>query len=90
MQLRFQAFIKCYYSFEENIDFKVFESWLRNRHNHNVALRQLTLIACFDIGDPEVQSLRRLVDDPELVDMIGKHSMFFHWIFPRPSLGPTP
>ena len=45
-----------------DFDFKVFEGWLRNRHNHNVGLKELTLSKCPYIGEPEVQSLRRLVD----------------------------
>ena len=29
------------------VDFKVFESWLRRRHNCNVGLRKLTFSGCY-------------------------------------------
>ena len=48
---------------EEDINFKVLESWLRERHNHNLGLRTLSLTSCRRIREPEVQSLARLVDD---------------------------
>ena len=48
------------------IRFNAFESCLPKRHSHNVGLiRKLTLARCHNIGEPEVQSLRRLVDDVE-------------------------
>ena len=47
----------------EAIDLEVFKRWLLKRQKHNVGLRKLTLSRCSYIDEPEIQTLRRLVDD---------------------------
>lgn len=56
---------------EKGIDFKAFESWLRNRNKRNIGLRKLTLSSCCNINEVKVQSLRGLVDDVDWDGYMG-------------------